>query len=110
MEASFQVPQLPAIDVDGLLIYPEDWSKPIAANLARKLEINELTDEHWLVIDALRDYYTEFGVSPPIHSVCHMHGKDELWVHNLFYTSLNAWRIAGLPDPGEEAKSYLNDM
>jgi len=27
-----------------------------------------------------------------------------------FTTCLGAWRVAGLPNPGEEAKSYLNDM
>ena len=84
METSIHITQLPAIDVDGLLVHPEDWSKNIAVDLAHKLDIDELTSEHWLVINTLRDYYTKFGVSPSIHSVCHMYGKDDLWVHDLF--------------------------
>jgi len=28
--------------------------------------------------------------------------------HMLFPSCLAAWRIAGLPDPGEEAKAYLS--
>jgi len=28
-------------------------------------------------------------------------------VENLFRSEREAWRIAGLPDPGEEAKAYM---
>jgi len=43
-------------------------------------------------------------------NVCRRHDKATNWVHDLFGTCLNAWRVAGLPNPGEEAKSYLSDM
>jgi tRNA 2-thiouridine synthesizing protein E len=43
-------------------------------------------------------------------AVCHRLGKEKFWVHDLFQSCLNAWRVAGLPNPGEEAKSYLSDM
>ena len=110
MQTSIQITQLPPIDVDGLLIHPEDWNKSVAEKLAHQLDINELTPDHWLVINALRDYHAKLGVAPSMNSVCHQYKKDGLWVHNLFATCLNAWRVAGLPDPGEEAKSYLSDM
>lgn len=110
MEASIHIPQLPPLDEDGLLVEPDDWNESVAKELAHLLDINELSPDHWLIIYALRDYYAKFGVAPSMNNVCHTYKKDALWVHNLFATCLNAWRVAGLPNPGEEAKSYLSDM
>ena len=110
METSIQIPQLPPLDEDGLLVDPDDWNESVAKELAHLLDINELSPDHLLVIYALRDYYAKFGVAPSMNNVCHTYKKDALWVHNLFATCLNAWRVAGLPNPGEEAKTYLSDM
>ena len=78
--------------------------------MAQLLGIDRLTQDHWLVIYALRDYFKKFGVAPAMMNVCRGYARDRYWVHDLFNSCLNAWRIAGLPDPGEEAKTYLNDM
>lgn len=110
MEASIQTAQLLSLDEDGLLLNPDDWNESVAEELAHQVDIGELTPDHWLVIYALRDYFSKFGVAPSMNNVCHSHGKDGLWVHNLFFTCLNAWIVAGLPNPGEEAKSYLSNM
>ena len=42
--------------------------------------------------------------------VCHDAGIERHQVNELFGYCLVAWRVAGLPNPGEEAKSYLSDM
>ena len=110
MEAITQVTHLPALDDIGLLVDPGDWNELVAEELARLVGIKKLSDEHWLVIYALRDYYAKFGVAPSMNNICHSNHKDGLWIHNLFITCLNAWSISGLPDPGEEAKSYLSSM
>lgn len=34
-------------------------------------------------------------------------GLDADCLHQLFRSPRQAWRIAGLPNPGEEAKAYL---
>ncbi|MFP3873586.1 MAG: TusE/DsrC/DsvC family sulfur relay protein [Thiohalophilus sp.] len=101
---------LPEMDEAGLIVDPAQWSEATANIIAEQLKVAPLTDNHWLVIYSLRDYYKKFGVAPAMNSVCHRLGKEKFWVHDLFQSCLNAWRIAGLPDPGEEAKSYLNDM
>lgn len=98
------------LDENGLLQQPQQWNPQVAQQLAQRLNIATLTDEHWAVIDALREYYQRFAVAPSIHSICHKHHQNEDWVQRLFANSLNAWRVAGLPDPGEEARAYLNDM
>jgi len=42
--------------------------------------------------------------------VCRDAGVERERVNEMFGYCLNAWRIAGLPNPGEEAKSYLGNM
>lgn len=98
------------LDENGLLQHPQQWTPEVAQQLAQQLNLAPMSDEHWTVISDLREYYHRFEVAPTIHSICHKHQKNEFWVKHLFHNSLNAWRIAGLPDPGEEARAYLNDM
>ncbi len=101
---------LPELDENGLLKDPATWTESVARELAARDGIDELTADHWKIIHALREYYAKFGVAPAISQVCHDEGHDWHWAHDLFHTCLNAWRISGLPDPGEEAKSYLSGM
>lgn len=98
------------LDQHGFLASPENWNREVALILSKDLGIDIITADHWKVIDALRLHYARFGVAPAIHNVCHSFHEKESWVHNLFINCLNAWRVAGLPDPGEEAKAYLSDM
>ena len=102
---------LPAFELDdaGLLKNPQQWNETVAREIARQFDIAELTDQHWEVIRALREHHEKFGVAPAMSNVCRQHGRDRHWVHDLFHSCLNAWRVAGLPNPGEEAKSYLSD-
>lgn len=95
-------------DEYGLLMHPEDWSRELAAELAQKESIPQLTDLHWAFIDSLRAYYDKYQVPPPAAMICHDLDLDEWCCHDLFHNCLAAWRIAGLPDPGEEAKSYMS--
>lgn len=99
-----------ALDEYGLLINPDDWNESVALTLATQLDIKILTSDHWKVIHALRTHYEKFGVAPAMHNICRSNNQRSDWVHNLFNNCLNAWIISGLPDPGEEAKSYLSDM
>lgn len=109
MQVATEVTLLPALDEDGLLCDPSDWTESIAIELAHQSGILKLSEEHWKVIYALRHYYDKYGVAPAMVSVCHSLNKDRNWVHNLFSTCLNAWIVSGLPNPGEEAKTYLNN-
>ena len=110
MTTATQLQQKPDLDEYGLLRNPHDWNEPLAISIAEQIGIERLTTDHWQVIRALRQHYDKFGVAPTIHNICRAHGHSADWVHNLFQSCLNAWRVAGLPDPGEEAKSYMSDM
>ncbi|HEX9626949.1 MAG TPA: TusE/DsrC/DsvC family sulfur relay protein [Acidiferrobacterales bacterium] len=104
-----QPPILPPLDEDGLLLDPRTWNESVARLLAAHHGVGPLGAEHWLVIDSLRAHYARFGAAPAMIQVCKLHGHDRHWVHRLFETCLNAWRVAGLPNPGEEAKAYLSN-
>jgi tRNA 2-thiouridine synthesizing protein E len=110
MRAAIDHQQELAFDENGLLLNAEDWNKNVALIIAKRIGIDRLTTDHWAVIHALRLHYSRFGVAPAMHNICRANGKKSSWVHDLFHTCLDAWRVAGLPDPGEEAKSYLSDM
>ena len=99
-----------AVDENGLLKNAVDWDEAVAVMMAHDLGIKSLTADHWRVIFALRKHYELFGSAPAMFNICHTYGHEPDWVHNLFQSCLNAWRIAGLADPGEEAKAYLNNM
>ncbi len=101
---------LPEIDENGLLKDAQMWNESVARELAARDGIAVLTADHWKIIHSLREYYAKFGVAPAMSQICHVYGRDWHWAHDLFHTCLGAWRVAGLPDPGEEAKSYLSDM
>ncbi len=45
----------PAVDAEGYLIDPNDWSATLAIKSAR-LENIQLTDDHWDVIHFMREF------------------------------------------------------
>jgi TusE/DsrC/DsvC family sulfur relay protein len=99
-----------AFDENGLLTEPRVWNEDLAKLLAAQVGIGRLTDAHWKIIQSLRSYYAEFSVAPAMLQICKDLNMSKYCVHDLFHTCLNAWIVAGLPNPGEEAKSYLSDM
>jgi TusE/DsrC/DsvC family sulfur relay protein len=97
-------------DEDGLIRDFNLWSEPLAEQMAGEAGIGPLTDAHWRIIRALRGHYAKLGAAPAMHRVCHEAGIERQQVNELFGYCLVAWRVAGLPNPGEEARSYLGGM
>ena len=97
-------------DEDGLIRDFASWSQPLAQALAWEAGIGRLGAAHWRIIRAMREHYAKLGAAPAMHRVCHDAGIERRQVNELFGYCLVAWRVAGLPNPGEEAKSYLSDM
>ena len=52
-----------ALDQDGYLCELTDWAPAVATALARAEGLS-LTPTHWAVLDALREFYAEFQLSP----------------------------------------------
>jgi len=98
----------PDFDADGFLVDTQHWSPAMAVSLAREEGIDSLDATHWKVIRLVRDRYFMLGALPVMRLVCRAAGLDPRQAHHLFSSCRSLWRIAGLPNPGEEAKAYMN--
>lgn len=89
------------VDEDGFLENPEVWDKNVATDFAKAEDINLLTEEHWKVIQYLRDYYLKFGVAPMVRKVCKDTGFKLNYIYELFPSgpAKGACKLAGLPKP-----------
>lgn len=93
---------LPAeTDDEGFLKRPDMWTKSVAESIAEGvLPKNQLMGEdHWKVIDYLRDYYTQYTAVPPVRMLCKRTGINAPYLRELFPSGLinGACKIAGLP-------------
>jgi tRNA 2-thiouridine synthesizing protein E len=84
------------------------WTEQMAENLAEADGLGRLGEEHWRVIRYLREHFVQYGAAPPMHLACVHSSLDPHCVERLFNGAREAWRIAGLPDPGAEAKTYMD--
>ena len=96
-----------ALDEDGFLVASSSWTRETALLLSRMEGIDELTPQHWALITYIRDYHGRFGAVPLMRRVCRSQNLRPDSVKQLFGSCLSAWKIAGLPNPGEEAKAYM---
>lgn len=55
-------------DQEGYIQNMDDWSEGFAEALAER-EGLVLTDEHWEIIEFLREYYQEHGVQAPVRDM-----------------------------------------
>ncbi len=95
-------------DEDGFLTSPEPWSRELSQVIAHMYDLGPMNNDHWKVIEFLRDHYTEFEFLPAMRRVCRVCGLKKHAVQGLFGGCMNAWRIAGLPNPGPEALAYMD--
>lgn len=94
-------------DKEGYLVNLEDWSKDVASELAKTCDI-ELTDDHWEIIELLREFHQQFELSPPMRVLVKQTklklGQEKgnsIHLMTLFPPSPAkiAAKIAGLPRP-----------
>ena len=96
-------------DDNGFLVDPALWDRDLALRIAAQLGIGELGDSHWEVIDLLREDFLT-GDTPDLEEdVCGQLNLVEDCVQRLFGGPIEAWKVAGLPDPGESADTFMRD-
>jgi tRNA 2-thiouridine synthesizing protein E len=101
-------PATPAIfDADGFLINADTWSESLADRIAQNDGLGELSELHLSLLRALRHEFAKHGSVMALSHVCHLTGQSADCMQHLFPNPREAWRVAGLPNPGEEAKAYL---
>lgn len=95
------------LDDEGYLIHLQDWTPKVAKLIATQEDIT-LTEQHWQIIELLRQFYQQFQLSPvnrPLAKYLSQHlGKEQassLQLNLLFKGSPAklAAKLAGLPKP-----------
>lgn len=89
------------VDEDGFLQNPEIWNEDVAKDFASSEGVEELTEDHWKVINYIRGYYLEFGIAPMIRKLCKESGFKLNQIYELFPSgpAKGACKLAGLPKP-----------
>ncbi len=94
-------------DEEGYLTDINQWTPELAELLAKDEGI-EMTDEHWEVINFLREYYEEYQIAPAIRVLVKAIKKklgpekgSNKYLYELFPygPAKQACKIAGLPKP-----------
>ncbi len=89
------------VDEDGFMQEPEKWNEKVALALASTESVDELTEDHWKVVNYLREYYQQFGIAPMIRKLCKQTGFSLKEIYDLFPSgpAKGACKVAGLPKP-----------
>ena len=94
-------------DEEGYLVNLSDWTEEAAVEISKTEDI-ELTENHWEVINFLREYYEEFQIAPAVRVLTKAIGKkfgadkgNSQYLYELFPygPAKQACKIAGLPKP-----------
>ncbi len=86
------------------------WNPDKAQAIASLLGLTDLTDQHLAVARKLRAHYFAHRTILPPNLLCEELELNEACLDDLFDGPLHAWKIAGLPNPGEEARVYLDNQ
>ena len=89
------------VDEDGFMEEPEKWDERVALALASTEAVDALTDDHWKVVNYLREYYQQFGIAPMIRKLCKQTGFSLKEIYDMFPSgpAKGACKVAGLPKP-----------
>ena len=89
------------IDEDGFIQEPDKWSEVVAEELARAEKAYPMSEEHWTIVNYIRNYFLDYGIAPPVRMLCKKTGFDLKRINELFPSgpAKGACKIAGLPKP-----------
>jgi tRNA 2-thiouridine synthesizing protein E len=94
-------------DEEGYLVDLNEWNPDVAGYIA-KTENIDMTDQHWEVINFLREYFEEYQIAPAVRVLTKAIGKklgaekgNSEYLYALFPygPGKQACKIAGLPKP-----------
>jgi TusE/DsrC/DsvC family sulfur relay protein len=89
------------VDDKGFLQEPEKWTEDVARAYAARDGVTELTEQHWTVINYLREYYLEYGICPMVRKLTKRTGTSlkQLWELFPQGPAKSACKWAGVPRP-----------
>ena len=94
-------------DEEGYLANLNDWEKDVATVMAKEDDI-DLSEDHWEIINFLREYYEEYQNAPAVRVLTKAVGKklgkdkgNSKYLYELFPygPGKQACKFAGLPKP-----------
>ena len=94
-------------DEEGYLTNRADWNEELAKEMAR-VDDCDLSENHWQVINFLRQYYDEYQIAPAVRVLTKAIGKqlgpdkgNSKYLYELFPygPAKQACKYAGLPKP-----------
>jgi len=88
-------------DKDGFMLDPALWDREVAAAIAREEGIQEIGEQHWAIINFIREYWQEHDLAPPVRLMCSQVNVSVRDIYRLFTSgpARGACRVAGLPKP-----------
>ena len=89
------------VDEDGFIDSYENWCEEWVQFVKGEEGIDELGDEHRLVIKTLREYYEKNGIAPMVRVLSKVTGFKLKHIYELFPSGpgKGACKMAGLPKP-----------
>ena len=89
------------IDEDGFIQDPDAWDEMVALDLAKTEAVANMTEDHWKLVNYLREYYLEYNMAPMIRKLCKATGFKLKEIYDLFPSgpAKGACKVAGLPKP-----------
>lgn len=89
------------VDEDGFITDPDIWNEELASALATTEGVDEMTEDHWKLVNYLRNYYLQFGIAPMVRKLCKETGFPLKKVYEMFPSgpAKGACKVAGLPKP-----------
>jgi tRNA 2-thiouridine synthesizing protein E len=90
-----------AVNDEGFLEDPTQWTREMAVEIARHEGITDLTPKHWQVIDFMRTEYFDKGTGPTVRVLGKTSGVSVKELYQLFPKgpAKLAAKIAGIPKP-----------
>jgi len=90
------------LNEEGFMLNPEEWDKEVAKVLALEEEgIEDMSEEHWTVVNYIREYFLEKNMAPMVRKVCKSTDFPLRRIFELFPSgpAKGACKLAGLPKP-----------
>jgi dissimilatory sulfite reductase related protein len=89
------------IDEDGFIDNFENFNEKWIQLVKKEEGIDELNDEHKMVINVLQDYYKKNGIAPMVRILSKLTGFKLKHIYELFPSGpgKGACKMAGLPKP-----------
>jgi tRNA 2-thiouridine synthesizing protein E len=86
---------------EGFFVDPTQWTRDVAVELAKADGIDDLTAQHWTVLDFMRKEFFEKGTGPTVRVLGKTSGVSVKDLYLLFPKgpAKMAARIAGIPKP-----------